>query len=104
MKLLFAVLLVVFLFGCQAPKTGTVTFYGGDGSSIEKAVIICGASGESAGIAAEHLWLREHYPSCRLTLQGLRDANGHAYDKMDILTADGQPRSVFFDITSFFGQ
>jgi hypothetical protein len=104
MKAFFTILLVVLLVGCEALKTGGVTFSGGDGSSFEQAVIISGASGESSGIRAEHVWLREHYPGCKLTFQSLRGASGRAYDKMDIVTIDGQPQSIYFDITSFFGR
>ena len=78
-------------------------FTGGDGSSFEQAVIISEVNGEVAGIKAEHVWLHKHYPDCRLTRQSLSEANGRAYDQMDIVTKDGQSHSVYFDITSFYG-
>ena len=79
-------------------------FSGGDGSSIKQAVIITDATGEKTGVRAEYIWLHEHYPSYRLRLQALRSEDGKAYDMMKIITADGKPITIFFDITSFLGK
>jgi hypothetical protein len=124
MKPIHLVVLAVFLAGCGTTKTGDTgyspgsgsgvdfitgdekadaVFSGGDGSSLKQAVIV-GAAGEKQGIRAEYIWLHGHYPHYTLKLQSLRGADGHAYDKMDIVTADGQALSVFFDITPFFGK
>ena len=108
--------LAVALAGCgnpTAPKeeapakvqtpVGTISYTGGDGSSVEHAVVINGAKGEDDGVRAEYTWLRQHYHAYRLLRQGLRNVNGHAYDQMDIATSEGN-RSVFFDITSYYGK
>ena len=79
-------------------------FSGGDGSSIQQAVVITGATGEKTGIRAEYIWLHEHYPGYRLRLQRLRNEEMKAYDEMRIITSDGKSRTIFFDITSFFGK
>jgi len=80
------------------------TFSGGDGSSIERAVIITETASEKTGILAEYVWLHEHYPGYRLRGQMLRNAGGRAFDEMRIVSADGKSHAIFFDITSFFGK
>lgn len=69
-----AIALVVTLAGCgrlgppqqDAPAKAqttspTISYAGGDGSSLEQAVAISGARGEEDGIEAEYSWLRRHY-------------------------------------------
>src|SRR5690349_20003041 len=94
--------------GCKpssppASATRAVVFSAGDGSSIEKAVIVQ-ASNENDGVAAEYKWLKEHYPGYARGNQSLMNSGGRAYDRLEITTSNGQPLSVFFDITSFFGK
>ena len=79
-------------------------FSGGDGSSIKQAVIITETANVKTGVRAEYVWLHEHYPGYRLRVQRLRHEGGRYYDEMRIITADGKSRTVFFDITSFFGK
>jgi|ERR1043166_3071610 hypothetical protein len=102
MKIFFTLSLALLLFGCAAPKPPEPPRVSGDGSSFEQAVIIQ-ASNESAGVAAEYAWLRARYPIYRLQLQSLQQNGNRAYDRMDIVTPQG-PRSVYFDISSFFGK
>jgi hypothetical protein len=103
-KASFAILLMAGLLGCEARKTDAFTFTGGDGSNFEQAIIISGASDELSGIQAEHVWLSKHYQGWKLSLQSSPSANGHIYDKMDIVAGDGVSHSVYFDTTSFFGK
>lgn len=79
------------------------TFAGGDGSSIQRAVIFDSAT-EKTGIRAEYIWLHEHYPGYRPRSQRLRNENGRLYDEMRIITSDGKSQTEFFDITLFFGK
>lgn len=80
-----------------------VSYSGGDGSSIENAVII-EASKESVGIRAEYNWIKKNHPDWQLQLQSLMSANGKMYDKMLYKTPQGQTSTVYFDITNFFGK
>jgi hypothetical protein len=80
------------------------TFSGGDGSSIQQAVIISQTAGEDTGVRAEYVWLHEHYPGYRLQLQSLKSEGHKAYDVMMIRMADGKSLTIFFDITAFFGK
>lgn len=74
-----------------------------DGSSIASAVVI-EEKNETEGVAAEYAWLRKHYPGYSLIKQSLIFDNGKPYDKMDIKTADGSKKTIYFDISKFFGK
>jgi hypothetical protein len=82
---------------------GPVTFAGGDGSSVAEAILVKGAT-EASGVAAEYQWLRDHLPGCRPERQVLLDVGGRRYDQLDVVMPNGERRSVFFDITEFFGK
>jgi hypothetical protein len=83
---------------------GPVQFAGGDGSSVESAVVIRGAKNEKDGIAAEHHYLSQHFGSWFLKRQVLVNQKGRVYDQMEITDQNGKQRAVFFDITDFFGK
>jgi hypothetical protein len=83
---------------------GVVEFSGGDGSSVGSAVVISGAKHESDGISAEHRYLSDHFGSWFLKRQVLVNQKGRVYDRMEITDQNGKQRSVFFDITDFFGK
>ena len=83
---------------------GPVNFAGGDGSSVESAVLIRGANGETEGIAAEHRYLSSHFGSWFLKRQALINHKGRVYDQMEITDQTGAKRTVFFDITDFFAK
>jgi hypothetical protein len=110
------IVLVAAVAGCASPNppqpaapattqstSQAPTYAGGDGSSLEHAVVINGAKGESDGVQAEYVWLRRHYPTHRLLRQAVKSVGGRMYDQMDMATPEGE-RSVFFDITAFYGK
>jgi hypothetical protein len=80
-----------------------ISFGGGDGLSCEKRVLIHGARGEMAGIAAEHAWLDQRYPGYKLNVQSLGECQQQPTDIMSITTSDGRKVDVHFDISEFFG-
>ena len=116
MKTLLILTLVLLVFGCR-PETppgqnsgpskpaaaGPVTYSDGDGSTIEKAVVIKGAKDEEAGVAAEYAWLRQKYPGYKLSKQSLRGSGDRHYDLIEIDTREGH-KTIYFDITDFFGK
>ena len=101
MKALLSVFAVALLLGC---RTIPLTYSGGDGSSNEQAVIIRGARDTEAGIAAENAWIQQRYPGARKTMAALESIGRKQYDVIEFTTADGQTRSIYFDITDFFGK
>jgi len=83
--------------------TRPVTFAGGNGSSLAEAILVKGAT-EVTGIAAEYQWLNDHLPGFRSERQFLLEVGGRRYDQLDGVMPNGERRSVFFDITEFFGK
>jgi len=86
----------------------TVTFEGGAGNSPEQAVIIRGAPNGVAGVEAEYRYLREKFGQqnldWRLTRQALLRKGDRMFDVMHLKLADSSQRTVYFDITEFFGR
>src|SRR6185369_11601937 len=76
-----------------------VKYEGGDGSSMEKAVIIKGAKNEQVGVDAEYAWLAKKYPGYKTNQQALMGDKGKKYDMLSVTTADGKKIEVYFDIT-----
>jgi hypothetical protein len=74
-----------------------------DGLSLERAVVI-NAPDTQAGVAAEYRWIEKHYPGYRRGPQALLERDGRHYDCISIVTADGEPLDIYFDITAFFGK
>jgi hypothetical protein len=81
-----------------------ITYEGGDGSSIEKAVIIKGAPNTFKGVGAEADWIRKNHPGWRKGMQALTHVGKKYYDRIDYTTPGGETRTIYFDITDFFGK
>jgi hypothetical protein len=90
-------------FGADPQPEAGYSFSGGDGSSPEKAVIVHARS-ESVGIRAEYEWIRQHWPGSRRGKQALLGKNNRFYDSLTITDSAGQERTVYFDITEYFGK
>lgn len=106
------ILLLIFAFsivGCSITKTtsdnqnSTSVSSEQDGSSFEKAIVI-EASNESEGVSAEYAWLRKNYPDCKLNRQSLVNHNKKPYDLMEITTSEGTEKTIYFDISNFYGK
>lgn len=87
---------------------GSITLSGGPGDTLQTAIIIHGATNEMAGIRAEYLCLEALFGrkgvDWQLERQALLSSAGRHYDEMRLRLADGTPRTVYFDITEFFGK
>jgi hypothetical protein len=89
-------------------------FAGGDGDSIEQAVIIRGVTSTAVGIRAEKQYLTERFglpaeaadpePGWILVQQALLHHDGRPHDALSIALPDGRQPTVFFDVSSFFGR
>jgi hypothetical protein len=108
---LYTVVIIGLLISCKTGQksTGIVTpnnktmNTSRDGSSFENAIIIPEKS-ESKGVDAEYQWLRTNYPGYKSTGQSLNEHKGKNYDIIKIKTADGLEKSIYFDISNFFGK
>ena len=74
-----------------------------DGKSFATAIVIKEKT-ETAGVEAEYKWLAKHYPGYKLGGQTLSGHGKKHYDKMEIVTADGQALTIYFDIDNFYGK
>jgi hypothetical protein len=79
----------------------SVTYAGGDGSSFEQAVILVGATLLS-GPRAEHDFIKRNYAGYEFRQQSLKEQNGRAYDALEFMTADGEIKTIYFDISGYF--
>ena len=87
---------------------GYITFVGNSSGSTEGAIKILHAKGEDDGVASEYYYLQSKYGRPKvdwnLNSQSTVVVDGRAYDKMDIQFSDSTRRTIYFDITEFFGK
>jgi len=90
------------------PAKPNIIFKGGTGDKPETAVVISGAPNSMAGIEAEYNYLRRKFGrenvDWRLIRQSVLNQQGKVYDRMDLDLKDGSRKTVFFDISEFFGK
>ncbi len=87
---------------------GDITFSGGPGDTLQTAIVVRGAPNTMAGIRAEYSYLEALFGrkgvDWQLERQVLLFSAGRPYDEMRLRLADGTLRTVYFDITDFFGK
>jgi hypothetical protein len=81
----------------------TTVYSGGDGSSVEQAVVVM-ADSEQSGVSRENEWIFAHYGKFRKTGVGLATVQQRKLDVIRVELADHSEKEIFFDITSFFGK
>ena len=69
---------------------------GRDGSSAAAAVVV-------GSVREEYDWIGRHCPGFAFEMQSLRQIDGKPYDVMTLRGARGEPRTVYFDISRFYG-
>lgn len=74
-----------------------------DGLSLENAIII-NEKTSFAGIAAEWEWLKQNYPGFKFNGQYLIENDNVYYDRMDIITRNGQSKSIYFNKSNYYGK
>lgn len=83
-------------------------YAGSDGSTTQSAVVI-NATSSSAGINAEYKWIESRYGTrdkdwtIEMRMHGRSD-DGKSYETFRIKLADGTPKAIVFDISSFYGR
>jgi hypothetical protein len=95
---------LIYVDSRREPRAETPMFEGGNGSSLENAVVILGATSESAGVKAEHTYLSRHFPGSAVVRQALLHQAGKVFDRLEIRTPTNTSAIVYFDITDFFGK
>jgi hypothetical protein len=84
-------------------KPRAVSYFGGDGSTFDKAIVIV-ADSEKTGVDAEHDYIDKHFPGSHRGSQSLLQRGGKSFDVLEFGAADGKQRTLYFDITSFLGK
>jgi hypothetical protein len=93
----------------KAPDLTKVTYEGGDGKSIETAVVIKNALNERDGIASEYAFIAklhgEKLKDRKPMGQSIITKNGRKFDSIKIQDiAKDQTLTCYFDITDFYGK
>jgi hypothetical protein len=95
------------LFDFFKPKPAPAGYSGGDGLSVETAVVI-EATSSFVGVAAEYEYItKQHGPkgtAWKLESQALVSEGGKPYDMIKIKLSNGESKSYYFDISRFFGK
>ncbi len=90
------------------PAPASITFTGGPGDTPETAVVIAGAKDSIQGIAAEYQYLGQKFgrenADWSLFRQSLLQQGSKVYDRMELRLKGGARKTVFFDISEFFGK
>ncbi len=111
-KLIVLIALVSLINSCSTTKkmsdetnnqNNTSVRIANDGTSFEKAIVITEKS-ESVGVSAEYDWLKKNYPGYKTKGQSLVFQNNKPYDIIQIVTTSGEEKSIYFDISNFYGQ
>jgi len=68
-----------------------------DGSTPEKAIMV-------QNIGEEYQWMQRNCPGFTPGMQALSEINGKPYDVLTWRNGRGDQRTVYFDISSFFGR
>jgi hypothetical protein len=85
-----------------------VTYAGGNGETIENAIVIVNAASPDEGVRAEYEYIMRHYgkPQVDWQMRGqaLMHHEGKPYDQMNFVLNDGTEKTLYFDISEFFGR
>ena len=84
------------------------TYAGGNGETIENAIVIVNAASGDEVVRAEYEYIMRHYgkPQVDWQMRGqaLMHHNGKPYDQMNFVLNDGTEKTLYFDISDFFGR
>jgi len=97
---MLAVGLATMLLATDGPDAAA----GEKGLSFEDAIILDGVSNEFDGVGAEHLYTDQHAPGWIWQRQALVHNSVRIYDVIDLTGPGGEAKSIYFDITDWFGK
>ncbi len=99
---------MAFLDRFRGLDLGGIALSGGPGDALQTAIVIHGAPNTQAGIRTEYLCLEALFGrrgvDWQLERQALLVSGDRRYDEMRLRLADGTSKTVYFDITDFFGK
>jgi hypothetical protein len=81
----------------------SVYYEGGDGSSMDEAIVIRGTRSEPEAVAAEYDFISRAYgPGCMRDRQSLGHDDGRWFDILEVILPGGSRLTVYFDISEQF--
>ena len=83
-------------------------YEGGDGSTLNDAIVVRGARSDLEGTAATFLWMHQHVgaknDAWRLVTHSTGEEGVRKIDTFSVILRDGTHRSFYFDVTESFGK
>ena len=74
------------------------------GLTVETAIFLEDATNELNGVQAEHTYTSKRYPGWKWRMQSLMDVGGKHYDIIELVGQKGETKTIYFDISSWFGK
>lgn len=71
--------------------------FGSQGNSFDNAITV-------NSVSEEYAWLRQNHQGFTFIQQSLVFENNKPYDVLKIITSSGKEKSIYFDISSFYGK
>lgn len=105
-RTLITLAVVVGLSFSANAKQPAVWLSGGDGSSIEKAIVVHAPS-ESAGVEAEHAYIEKYFgysKSIKINIELYQHKTRGVFDIFRFIGRDGKKHTVYFDVNSYIGR
>ena len=85
-----------------------VWYEGGDGSTIDQAIIVRGAESDLEGVAATFGWMHEQLgpkdEGWRLVSHSTGERGLRKIDTFNVILQDGEPRHFYFDVSESFAK
>ena len=95
------------LFDSFKPKRQRSLYSGGNGESIDTAIIV-DASNTMIGVPAEYQYIIDKHGqkdiNWSLESQSVMEKDGRNYDRINIKLNNGNSKCYYFDITQFYGK
>jgi hypothetical protein len=92
--------------GCYTPgrPPGRFLYSGGAGDRLESAILIDSATSEANGNPGEYAYVVDRLAGWKVCGQALVNGRNRIYDRLDLQDSAGTGRSIYFDITPWFGK
>jgi hypothetical protein len=85
-----------------------VWYEGGDGSTLDGAIVVRGAGSDLEGTAATFGWMHENLGAkdegWRLVTHATGSDGDRKIDTFNVVLRDGGPRRIYFDVSESFGK
>jgi hypothetical protein len=74
------------------------------GLTPEAAIVLPGIADEFHGVAAEHAYIADHFPTWHIEYQTRLSQNDRNYDLIGMIEPDRRKVTLYFDITGWVGK